>query len=134
DRWAAGDAGGLDELVRDALRVAGLQRLGRVVENVAGEVGRAGGGGEAVSGLRARPAAVAVHRVVAPDDGADAPDADLSGLRLEVADVARAGLGIGVAPVGEGVDPDLVLGQPLAGGQFEKRVEVAEVRVDAAVG
>ncbi len=116
------------------LRVARLQRLDRIVEHVAGEVAFARGGEQAVRRLRARPPVVAVHRVVAPDDGPDPPHADSLGLLLEVADVLRAALRIGVAPVGEGVDDHVVRAEPLALREVEERVEVAEVGVDATVG
>ncbi len=44
----------------------------------------------AVRLLDARPAVVAVHRVVAAADGGDLPDADLLHLRFDLADVAQA--------------------------------------------
>ncbi len=76
------------------------------------------------------PAGVAVHRVVAAADGAD--PAGLAQPALELGEVAAAAVRQGVAAVGEGVEDDV--GDPLLGGELDRRLDVLPARVDAAVG
>jgi hypothetical protein len=118
-----------DELVRLAARVGGRDGLGGVGGAVHGDPVDHGVPGQA----GAFPAAVAVHRVVATDDGADAGRAAEVGDRpLQPRQVAAAAVGRGVAAVREGVDGDPR--DATASGQVDQADQVAEVGVDAAVG
>ena len=83
-----------------------------------------------VGELHPLPAGVAVHRVVAAADGADA--ARGAQPRLQLGEVLLAPRRRRVAAVGEGVEDDV--GDPFLGGQLDDRLEVLPARVDAAVG
>ena len=114
----AGEARRLDELVRDARRV-------RRVEHVHGARvdGAVAVGEQPVRPLGPLPAAVAVHRPVAPDDGRDAPvrratAAETRHRRFEAADVACPAVRIRIAAVREGVHGDALTRDALALGQF----------------
>ena len=78
-----------------------------------------------VRAIRALPALVAVHRVVAAADGCNSLDGKLG-------EVSHGRVRRDVPPVREGVDPR-ALGHPLALGELEQRAQVVDVRVDAAV-
>lgn len=123
------DGEGRDELVGDAV-VVELANAGEWI-GVGAALGVAGDHG--VEGLALfLPAEVAVHGVVAAGDGGDLSYADLANLLLEGFEVAEAAGGHGVAAVHEGVDVDA--GEGMLGGELEERVEVALLRVHAAVG
>src|SRR5690606_38736015 len=81
------------------------------------------------------PAAVPVHREVAPGDagdaGVDAPGRDLGQLPLHGRDVRRRAVGRAVAAVGHDVHAHARLAEP--GGQLQQREQVGEVAVHAAV-
>jgi hypothetical protein len=78
------------------------------------------------------PARVAVHRVVAPDDGPDAARARLPRPLRHLGEHVRAARGRGVAAVREGVDDEVL--DPRLGGDLDQRLEVAVGGVHAAVG
>ena len=110
----------LDELVRDATLVAladGCDGIRRVMAAAADERGE--------RPLRAVPAGVAVHRVVAPDDRRDAVGGELG-------QVVGRGRRRDVAAVGERVHPGALLhAEPSR--ELEQRLQVRDVRVDAAL-
>jgi hypothetical protein len=115
------DRDGLDELVRDAGVVAGLNGLDRGLTPDRFSVDDG-----VVREFRAVPALVAVHRVVAAGDGGD-----LVGRQLgQVVDRRVRG---DVPSIGEGMDERALL-RPLAVRQLEQRAQVVDVRVNAAVG
>ena len=101
-------------------------------------VGSAAVDEQVVGSLDALPAAVAVHRVPAADDRADAhPAARAGGPQLaappfEQRDVLDARFGRGVAAVGEAVDHEVAHRE--APGELQQRLQVAEAGVHAAVG
>jgi len=77
------------------------------------------------------PAQVSVHRKVASGDRGDLADTDLTNLLfqcLEIPDTARRH---GVAAIHKSMDVDA--GELVLGSQTQKRVEMAQLRVDAAV-
>jgi len=133
--WADGmafgiDAGkGRDELIGDAV-VVELFDSGDGV-GVGPAFGMAGDHG--VEGLPfLLPAQVAVHSVVAAAYGGDLAGPLFAEGLLEGFHVAEAAGGHGVASVHEGMDEDV--GELVLGGHANECVEVALVRVDAAVG
>ena len=120
------DERGLDELVglaalvgvatRPPRRCRRMMRRPAVNEHVVGALG-------------ALPAAVAVHRPVAPDDGAHART---GGRTVELRQIPRACVRQRVAPVGERVH-DQILDLQLAG-DLDQGAQVIERGVHAAVG
>ena len=109
----------LDELVGDPARVARADRLDRIVDvlpdSVDDGVDRA---------VRALPVLVAVHRVVAADDGCNA-------LGREGRKVVCSSMGRHVTSVGERVDPGAIR-HGLAHRQLEQGAQVIDVRVHTA--
>src|SRR5207253_7185441 len=85
----------------------------------------------AISRLDPVPAAVPVHRVVAPANCSNRADR-LGELSLDPVDVGPRGAGRRVAAVREGVNPKLP--DAAAARQLEESLEMPHVRVDAAVG
>ena len=80
--------------------------------------------------FRALPVLVPVHRVVPARDGGDVAGARLLDHAFEVCEVARPALGGRVSTVGEGVRDGL---DAAVGGEFDERVEVGLVGMNAAV-
>jgi len=123
----AADDDGLQELVSLALLVAfldGLDWVGALLALSADDTLH--------TQLDAVPALVAVHDIVASDDGGDLANADLLGLVEQLLHVTRAALGVRVAAVAEEVDEDLRHLHLL--GDLEQADQVVDVRVDTAVG
>jgi len=85
----------------------------------------------AIGEFDALPAVVAIHRVVAADEGSDFADAEFAHFLLELADEVAAAVGRSVAAVHEAVDEDF-FDFPLLG-HFEEREEMVDVRMYAAV-
>ena len=106
----------LDELVRDVTLVACADGGDRILGVLAVALDD-----RVVGALGALPAAVAVHRVVAADDGRDP-------VGRELGEVLCGRVRRDVAAVGEGMNPGSL------GGELEQCLEVVHVRVDAAVG
>ena len=77
------------------------------------------------------PALVTVHCVVSADDGCDGADTQFRDLVLKLADVIDATLRGSVAPVGETVNK--YFGHAFALRHFQQRVEMLELRVNAAI-
>ena len=78
------------------------------------------------------PAVVPVHGVVASHDRSDPADTDAGDLGLKLLQIGVATLGRGVATVKQAVNADLA--EPFLFGQFQQRVQMGVVGVDAAVG
>ena len=126
----AAEDDGLQELILILLTTAGVGVLDGL-DGVSGLLALAED--ETLEGnLDAVPALIAVHGIVAADDGGDLADADLLDGVLEFLHVAGGRLGVGVAAVAEEVDEDLGHAGLLGG--LEERVEVGLLGVDAAVG
>ncbi len=134
DQALGPNRGGGDELVGLATRVGllhGLHPRLRVVGCVTVDE-------QVVGGLDALPAAVAVHRVPAADNGGHAHPAvrswrpKLVAPALHQADVLDARFRRGVTAVGEAVDDEVTDGE--APGELDESLEVPEARVDATVG
>ena len=109
----------LDELVGDPARVARGDGGDRIDGDLAHAVENRPDGA-----IRPLGAVVAVHRVVAADDGGDSRGGKLR-------EIVDGGMRRDVAAVGERVNPRPV-GHPVALRQLEQREEVVDVRVDAA--
>ncbi len=118
----------LDELVGPVGLVARLDR-GRGAGGVA--TGAIDIGGKCPVG--ALPALVAVHAVVAPDDGRDPADLLASQLGFELLEVAGPAAGRRISPVHDRVHQHLVGRQPLGARQLQQGVEMGEVAMDPAV-
>ena len=127
-RASLADRRGGDELVGLAALVRGAHRLLAGLRVV---VGRALAE-QLDRGPGALPALVAVHRVVAPDHGADPAGAALAADGLDAGDRARAGRRRRVAPVGERVDHEV--GHVPVRGERDERLEVLVGGVHAALG
>ena len=84
-----------------------------------------------VRALRALPAPVPVHRVVATDDGGDPAHAQLRELLLEPVEVRGRALRGRVAPVGEEVDEDAI--EAVVGAEVQQREEMILGRVHPLV-
>ena len=85
----------------------------------------------AVGFLDALPAIVAVHGVVAADDGGNLADAVFAHFLFERAQEIDAAIGRGVAAVHEAVDENAR--DFIFAGHAQQRVEMFDVRVDAAI-
>ena len=118
-RWieprTLGDDDWLDELIRDPSLVTTPHRLDRIPRMLARSVDD-----RVERALRALPALVAVHRVVAAGDRGDA-------VGRELGEVVDGRVRRDVAPVGERVDPRLLRREA------EQRFDVVDVRVHTAV-
>jgi hypothetical protein len=88
-------------------------------------------GDRVVGAFDAFPPVVAVHGVIPPGDGGDAPDADLAHLRHQLLDVALARFRRRVAPVGEDMGEDAL--DPALGRHLQERIKVRVPRMHAAV-
>src|SRR5690242_71239 len=77
------------------------------------------------------PPLIAVHDVVATDDGCDLAEPDLLGRLQQILHVTGAGLGVGVTAVTEEVDVDLGDAHLLR--NLEQSDQVVDVGVDTAV-
>ena len=120
----AGDAG-QNELVGLVIGVGcldGLLRVGGVVALAVDE--------GSVSLLLAVPVVVAVHGVVTAGDAGDLADAQLIQLGLQVGKEALAGVGVGVAAIGDAVEVDFLCPHLLC--HFQHTEPVVSVAVDAA--
>src|SRR5208283_1376417 len=124
---AAGDYDGLHKFVGDALFVALLEGGDRIV----GFGFRFAVDEGAIGEFDALPAVVAVHGVVAANEGGDFADTEFAHFLLEFADVIAAAVGRGVAAVHEAVDEDL-FDFPLLG-HFEESEEVVDVGMHTAI-
>jgi hypothetical protein len=118
----------VDELVRLAALVGGLARL----LAGAGLVLRLPPPQQLDRLLGAVPARVAVHREVAPDHRADAPDAGCLAPLRHRREHLRPRLRRRVAPVGERMDHQVL--DALLRGQLDQRLQVPVRRVHAAFG
>ena len=83
-----------------------------------------------VSLLLAVPVVVAVHGVVTAGDAGDLADAQLIQLGLQVGKEALAGVGVGVAAIGDAVEVDFLCPHLLC--HFQHTEPVVSVAVDAA--
>ena len=126
-RGLRGDDGGDDEFVGDAFFVAGADGGERIGEFC---IGFAVGHG-AIGFFDAIPAIVAVHGIVAADDGGDLADAVLAHFLFERLQKIDAAVGRGVAAVYEAVNEDAR--DFIFAGHAQQSIEMLDVGVHAAV-
>src|SRR5260370_4333099 len=122
-----GDNDGLHEFVGDVLLVAapeGGDRIVRASFRFAVDDG-------AIGEFDALPAIVAVHGVIAADQGGNLPDAEFTTFLLELAHEIAAAARRRVAAVHEAVDENVF--HLLLLGHFEQREEMMDVGVHAAI-
>ena len=89
-------------------------------------------GNRLIGELLALPALIAIHGVVTPADRSDLADADLRRLFLDRLEILLRALGRHIAPIEEGMNPDL--GQTLTLRELEHGKEMIVVTVHAARG
>ena len=126
-RGFRGDDGGNDKFVGDAFFVAradGGDGIGEFRIGVALNHGT-------VRFFDTLPAVVAVHGVVAADDGGDLADAVFAHLLFERAKEINTAIRRSVAAVHEAVDENAL--DLIFAGHAQQRVEMFDVRVDAAI-
>ena len=85
----------------------------------------------AIGEFFALPAIVAIHGVVAADDGGDLADAELAQFLLELLHIFAAAVRRRVAAVHEAVNENVL--DFFLRGHFEQREKMMDVRMDAAV-
>src|SRR6185437_3093675 len=85
----------------------------------------------AIGLLYARPAIVAVHRVIAAADGGNATDAHLLHLRFDLPDVSEPRIGRCVAAIGKGMEKNAI--HPFPPAQFQTAKEMLEQSMHACI-